>query len=109
MLSNPNYRFNRLKLMFSNLKFFEPFDLNNLNIALYIHNSDFTHVATKSLQLASSRMELNIIGSILSETQWLHLLDSANLRLFSLRNIPNLETVFDTTVQVKTPGTKLSR
>ncbi len=100
---NPQHQQNRIKLSFSNLELVEPFDVHHVNVAVYIQNSNITRVAPKSLQTSSPRIELNVVASRLSRTDWLHLLDSANLRLLSLRNIPNLETEFNESTDTLVP------
>ncbi len=91
---NSKHKQNRIKLSFSNLELFEPIDLNHVDVAVYIQNSNISQVVPKSLQTSSPQIELNIIESRLNRKDWLNLLDSANLRLLSLRNIPNLEVEF---------------
>ena len=89
---NPNHDKNIIKLSFSNIKHVQVFQLIHVNVVLYIHNSHLITVTPKSLQKSSSHLELNLVNSKLSQANWLNLLDSASLKLLTLRNIENLET-----------------
>jgi hypothetical protein len=95
MRQNSKHEQNLIKISFSNLKSIDAFDIQYVNIALYIQNSDITSVSPMSLEKSSSHIELNIVDSRLDCNGWVNLLDSANLRLLSLRNIPNLISVFE--------------
>lgn len=94
MKQNSKHEHNLIKISFSNLNQIETFDIQHVNIALYIQNSEIAHVLPMSLEKSSTHIELNMVNSRLDCTGWVNLLDSANLRLLSLRNIPNLIDVF---------------
>lgn len=89
---NSNHEKNIIKLSFSNIKHVQVFQLVNVNVVLYIHNSHVISVMPKSLQTSSSNLELNLVNSKLNQANWLNLLDSASLKLLTLRNIESLET-----------------
>ena len=92
--SNSNHQNNAIKLLVSNISEIGVFSLVNVNIVLYISDSMITDVKAKSLQMSSAKLEVNLVNVTLTTSDWLHLLDSANLKLLSLRNMPGLVSTF---------------
>ena len=92
--SNSNHKNNAIKLLVSNISEIGVFSLVNVNIVLYISDSAVTNVRAKSLQMSSAKLEVNLVNVTLTTADWLNLLDSANLKLLSLRNMPDLASTF---------------
>jgi len=90
---------NVIKVSLSNIKQIESFKLTNTNIVLFIRDSLIKGaVEPKSLRLSSHKIDLNLINVTLNANGWLNLLDSTSFHnLFTMRNIPNLNSLFDET------------
>lgn len=86
---------NVIKILLSNIKAVESFKLTNTNIVLLIRDSHIISVESKSLRLSSQKVDISLINTTLSGINWLNLLDSTSLRLFSIRSIPKLYNLFE--------------
>lgn len=86
---------NIIKILLSNIKTIESFRLTNANIVLLIRDSHVKSVEPKSLKSSSQKVDISLINTTLSGLNWLNLLDSTSLRLFSIRSIPNLYSLYE--------------
>ena len=92
---NLDHSKNVIKILLSNIKLIESFKLTNTNIILFIRDSLIRQVQPKSFKQSSTKIDLNLINTTMNGVNWLNLLDSSTFKLFTARNIPNLNSIFD--------------
>ena len=86
---NPNQT--TIKLSFSNIEYIRELKFPvELNLVLFVRDSNVRHVQPKSLS-GSNKLELNFINVNMTIPNWFNLLESSRLKLLNLRNIQNLK------------------